>query len=124
MKNILIIEANSINARQYRSFFMQHGYSVYATSGAGEAVVLADKHKIDLVILELQLKGHGGVEFLHEFRSYKDFAQIPIILYTIVPPDRLPTDELKTSFGVRHILYKPTSSLKTLLHVVKQALSE
>ncbi len=85
----------------------------------------ADKTKPDLVILELQLIEHSGIEFLYEFRSYPEWQAIPVLVLSQVPPSefaasrQLMTDDL----GVRTYLYKPRTSLRQLLANVSEQLS-
>lgn len=117
---ILIIESDAVSARQYRDFFKLHTIEAQVVSGAAEAIEAADEQHFDAVVVELQLIGHGGVEFLYEFRSYVDFDDIPVILYTAVPPERLPIHELKSRFNVAEVLYKPTATLAKLHRIIQK----
>jgi len=123
MTNILLIEPNRILAQIYREAFEQKGYKVSLTHDAQNAISASDKQRPDIVILELQLIKHNGVEFLYELRSYADWQKIPVIINSIVPPSEFAQNEvLFKEIGVIKYLYKPKTSLSVLLRVVDQAL--
>jgi two-component system cell cycle response regulator DivK len=97
------------------------GYAVDWAAHAQDAVELADAHKPDLVLLELQLAGHNGIEFLYEFRSYSEWARVPIMLFTAVGPHAIGmTAELMEQFGIERCLYKPATTLKQLLRAIRE----
>lgn len=81
----------------------------------------ADTARPDAVIMELQLTGHNGLEFLHEFRSYPEWQDIPIVLLTNVPPGEFAGGRaaLMRQLGIRGYLYKPQADLRQLLCVVR-----
>jgi CheY-like chemotaxis protein len=85
----------------------------------------ADDINPDVVILELQLVQHSGAEFLYEFRSYPDWQNVPVIIYTQIPPTQFHDTFQDTcrQLGVSEYLYKPTTSLQALLLSVRQALA-
>ena len=96
--------------------------SVACATTAQTAVDAADKQRPDVVILELQLAAHSGVEFLHEFRSYPEWQSVPVIVQSGLPPAQLAEaqDSLRRDLGVRTILYKPRTTLQQLLRAVRE----
>lgn len=118
--NILVIEPDMVLARQYQQAFIAGGVDCFVASDAQTAVGLVDTKKPDAIVLELQLAGHSGVEFLHEFRSYEDWANIPLIVYSSVPEYALGVDaKVWRQFGVARYFYKPKTSLQQLVGAVK-----
>lgn len=118
--NVLIVEPDTVLARQYQNVFKAGGVQAFIAHDAQSAVAAVDKNKPDLVILELQLAGHSGIEFLHEFRSYEDWANIPVVIYSSVPEYILGVDKkVWQQFGVKRYFYKPKTSLQQLLGVAK-----
>lgn len=122
MKNILLIEPNTVLARLYSELLVQNGYEVTHVYGAQDGIEAADERTPNLVILELQLPGHSGVEFLHEFRSYIDWLRVPVIVHTMIPRKKLDevAEPLREQLGVGVILYKPQTSLAALLQKVRE----
>lgn len=123
MTHILLIEPDLLLARNYYDALKTAGYIVTAVPSAQAAILAADEAKPDAVIVELQLVGHSGVEFLYEFRSYADWQTVPLIVHTHVPPSEFAgaRDLLMKELGTHTYLYKPHTSLRKLLGAVHEA---
>jgi phosphoserine phosphatase RsbU/P len=124
MGRILLIEPDRVLAESYVRVLLHAGHEVQAAGGAQAAVMSADAILPDLVILELQLVEHSGIEFLYEFRSYPDWQDVPVIIQSNVPRREF-TDNwqlLREELGVREYLYKPRTTLGELLEAVNEHL--
>lgn len=121
MPHILLVEPDAVLAETYRTALEADGHRVSTASTAQYAISAADEHPPDMVILELYLVRHNGMEFLYEFRSYVDWQHVPIILLTQAPvtefADHWPL--LSTELGVKKYLYKPQTSIGTLLSSIR-----
>lgn len=123
--NVLIIEPDKILAKQYQKAFVHAGVDARVCGDAQSAVIAVDEKRPDVVVLELQLAGHSGVEFLHEFRSYEDWVDIPVIVHSSVPEYALGADKnVWKQLGVVRFFYKPKTSLQQLVGAVKSTLNE
>ena len=118
---IVLLEPDKVLADTYRDILMQAGHKVVMCASAQAAIFAADDLNPDLVIMELQLTGHSGIEFLYEFRSYDDWANVPAIVLTNVPAGEFDGcwDLLQEQLGVRAYHYKPLTNLRTLLRSVQ-----
>lgn len=124
MAQILLIEPDRLLARTYEQALTNDGHHVAVCAGAQDAIMAADKSRPDLVILELQLVEHSGIEFLYEFRSYSEWQEIPVLILSNVPPGEF-TDSwqiLGKELGIDVYLYKPRTSLRRLLSTVREQL--
>lgn len=123
MARILLIEPDRTLAKTYYAALQTAGHTVVVCSSAQAGIMAADKSKPDLVILELQLVGHSGIEFLYEFRSYADWQNIPLIVHTHVPPSEFAgaRNLLMRELGVSSYLYKPQTTLQKLIRSVVDA---
>lgn len=117
MAQILLIEPDHVLGETYRQAFLYFGDSVVICSSAQSAITAADTLQPDIVILELQLIEHSGIEFLYEFRSYPEWRDIPVIVLSTVPPAEFGSscDMLIKELGVSVYHYKPQTSLQGLL---------
>jgi len=117
---ILLIEPDTVLAGEYRKFFSQAGFVVDWSTNAKDAIELADQRQPSLVICEIQLVGHSGIEFLYEFRSYSDWQEIPVLVFTKVPQSEFSnsTDLLFQDLNVSTYLYKFNTSLSEVLSAV------
>lgn len=122
--HILIVEPDIRLGRTYADGLRARGYSVAHSTTAQDAVCEADAQQPDVVVLEIQLTKHSGIEFLYEFRSYADWQPVPVVVVSHVPPQEFAasSDILNRRLGVQAYHYKPQTSLRTLLHAVDRAL--
>ena len=124
MTNILLIEPNAVLAATYAKALTHAGHRVLHVTGGQAAVDAADAQTPDVLVMELQLPAHNGVEFLHEFRSYSDWQAVPVIVNTVLPPAALADIEplLKRDLGVSAVCYKPRTTLDDLVRLVREHL--
>lgn len=121
MSYILLIEPDKKLAATYEAMLRRAGHTVRWSAHAQDAIGLADAHKPDVVVLELQLASHNGVEFLYEFRSYPDWQRVPVVLLTLVQPYALNiTAEMMERLGIVRCLYKPATTLQQLRRAVDE----
>jgi len=120
--NVLLIEPDRLLADTYRLALEAVGHSVRMCAGAQSAIFCADEVTPDVVLLELQLVGHSGIEFLYEFRSYPEWQNIPVVIHSHVPAGELAGSwqVFKKHLGVSSYHYKPLTSLQKLIHVVQE----
>jgi DNA-binding response OmpR family regulator len=120
MARILLIEPDRVLAESYVQALLYAGHEVQAAGSAQAAIMSADAILPDLVILELQLVEHSGIEFLYEFRSYPDWQDVPVLIQTNVPKVEFQDswELLQEELGVKNYLYKPKTSLSELITAV------
>ncbi len=117
--HILLVEPDTLLADTYGQAFEAAGHTVAAVCSAQMAVHTADERQPDVVVLELQLPRHNGVEFLYEFRSYPEWLEVPVIIHSFTPPSEYASAAtLERELGVRRCLYKPETSLADLCAAV------
>jgi len=122
MSNVLLIEPNTLLAKSYIQALQHAGHKVAHATGAQAAIDAADKQLPDVVIVEIQLPQHSGIEFLHEFRSYPEWINVPVVVNTATSPARmmLAKKPLQRDLGVVDILYKPRTTLQDLVRVARE----
>lgn len=112
MANILIIEPNNIIAAQYRNYLVEKGHKAVVCRDVQAAILCADSKTPDIIILELLLKTHNGIEFLYELRSYSEWQDIPVIINSRLPSeDSGLTKEAIKQLGITEYFYKPETKL-------------
>lgn len=121
MAEVLLIEPDRLRARNVSQALMLQGYNVSSKQTGQGAVHAAELKTPDIIVMELQLANHNGLEFLYEFRSYPEWQSIPVILYTLVPPTILSNNkEIFDRLGVEGYLYKPLSKLRHIVTAVER----
>ncbi|HUC88072.1 MAG TPA: response regulator [Candidatus Binatia bacterium] len=123
MAQILLLEPDMVLSNTYAEALRRAGHKVGTASNAQTAIDVADEYSPDLVVMELQLSVHNGVEFLYEFRSYNEWQTTPVIVQSFVPPSEFKlTSGLWQQLGIVSYLYKPRTSLQQLLTTIEDQL--
>lgn len=124
MKRVLLIEPDRVLSETYSKYLKSMGLSVEVATNAQDAVNLADKNTPDLIIAEIQLVAHSGIEFLYEFRSYPEWQKIPVLILSIIPKQEFQDNWklLRSELNIKKYLYKPTIDLSELGNEVLKAL--
>lgn len=117
---ILLVEPNSLLASQYKEVLISSGHEVVWCSDGQVAILSLDKSSADLILMELILPSHSGVEFLYELRSYPEWKIIPVVILSRVSVEQSSLDDrtMKT-LGVLKYLYKPKTKLSDLSDIAK-----
>lgn len=117
---ILIIEPDRVLGATYQNALVGAGHTVILRRSGQLGLDALDDESPDLVVLELQLGLHNGIEFLYELRSQADWQHLPIIVHTInsnilQSNYRAALAQLK----VDQILYKSSTTLSQLVKAIE-----
>lgn len=107
MKTVLLVEDDRFLGDLYSATLEQAGFGVHRAVDAQSAVDILDEYGTDLILLDLMLPAHNGVEVLQEIQSYSDWQQIPVIILSSQHPAQGYDQKVWSKFGVRDYLYKP-----------------
>ena len=119
MARVLLLESDMLLAASVSQALQRRGHAVDWQVEPQAATNSTDRQKPDLIILDLLLAGRSGVEFLYELRSYPDWSDLPVIIYSDVSPAELATSlaGLK-DLNVAAFHHKPATSLAQLTQSV------
>lgn len=116
---ILLIEPDRHLAETLTLALQQDEYEIRVATDAQSGLDALDTFGPELVILELQLGKHNGIEFLYEQHSHVDWKNVPVIIHTFNQNAKDPQfQKAWKELGVKHILYKPHTSLAQLKKVI------
>jgi len=121
--NILVVESDKILGETIKSALEAFGYNVAWKRSAQTALDALDETVPDLIILEMQLGMHNGIEFLYEIASYPEWQDIPVIVHTInsKAQDKIFSASLE-QLKVKVVLYKPRTSTAQMVKAVNNLL--
>jgi len=120
MPGILLAEDNPADVYLIREALKEHGVdcAIETASDGREVLTLIDSagpnwHP-DLIILDLNLPRHDGIELLRKLRSTEELSRVPVVVLTSSdsPRDRATATEL----GATRYLSKP-SNLENFLEL-------
>lgn len=81
-KTVLIVEDNELNMKLFHDLLEAHGYDTIEARTGPEALKLADEHRPDLILMDIQLPEVSGLEVTQKLKKTPDLAQIPVIAVT------------------------------------------
>jgi two-component system, cell cycle response regulator DivK len=121
MTLILIVEDNEKNLKLVRDVLRVKGYATIEATTAEDAIALANEHKPDLILMDIQLPGMNGIDALRVLRADPATAGIPAIAVTasVMQQDR----NLITDAGFDGYVGKPIN-LKEFLDAVRTTLEQ
>jgi diguanylate cyclase (GGDEF)-like protein/PAS domain S-box-containing protein len=120
MATILIVDDHVLN-RQFLTVLLAYGgHHLLEAASDGEALILADAERPDLIIADVFMPNMNGHEFLARLRSVSGMAQTPVIFYTTANRQR-DAESIAAETGIRWILPKP-SDPAIILNTVSEAL--
>ncbi|MGB9823809.1 MAG: response regulator [Candidatus Hydrothermia bacterium] len=79
---ILLVDDEPDVRMVYGEMLKREGYNVITAENAEEALYKLSTEKIDLMILDIKMKGKSGLEVLETLEKEKKKKNIPVILFT------------------------------------------
>jgi len=123
MARILLIEPDRLLAKNITAAFKRAGHQTDWCVDAQAAINTADAATPDLVILDLLLSFHGGIEFLYELRSYPEWVELPVIIFSSLPSEEVNfASSAFVQLGVNYFLPKISTGLAQLVTAANQLL--
>ena len=81
-RRILVIEDHEDNRRILRDLLTPAGYELIEAVTGEEGVAMAETHRPDLILMDIQLPGLDGYEATRRIKGNPALRQIPIIAVT------------------------------------------
>lgn len=82
IETILIVEDNEVENIAVSELLLAHNIKSISAYSAEEAEKILGKYKVDCIILDLNLPGMKGYEWMAKIKSQKGLSEIPIIIYS------------------------------------------
>lgn len=121
--NILLIEPDQSLADIYKHM-MPKDETVFHVRNAQDAIDILDSNDVALVVTDMYLDAeHNGVEVLHELRSYEDWLEVPIIVISDIPQDRLAHVPWQR-YGVVSFVRKHTLTPQSMGRLIRSAVGQ
>jgi two-component system cell cycle response regulator DivK len=88
--HILVVDDDEKTRRFACDMLEQHGYATTRADSGEQALDFADRHVVDLVLLDIQMPGLDGIETFRRLRALAAWARVPVIAMTasVMPNER------------------------------------
>jgi CheY-like chemotaxis protein len=109
---ILIMDDNAGLIELYRRYLAGRGYQVLEAHSAEEAIAIAQKYSLKLVILDVMMPEQDGWEVLQRLRSAGPTKTVPVLICSV-----LDETEIASTLGASDYLHKPVTQDALLVKV-------
>ncbi len=117
---ILLAEDNEANINTISSYLRAKGYRILLAKNGQEAIDLAQLHRPDLILMDIQMPGMDGLEAIRQINANSELNSILIIALTALA---MPEDRQRClDAGAREYLAKPVR-LKELSQLIQALLA-
>lgn len=105
---VLLVEDNELNSRLIQKVLESGGMEVIVLDSAEEALHQMESIRPDLILLDLQLPGMSGYEFVNQYTHQNGAKQIPIVAISanVRPEDK----EKALEVGCAGFIEKPINT--------------
>jgi CheY-like chemotaxis protein len=121
-KNILLVEDNNKSRQVIKSTLSKEGFCVIEASDGIEAMKFIAEHKLDLIILDLYMKGIDGFKVLSVLKTNPKWKEIPVIICSA--DDTQEVKERVMNAGADDFLTKKGTSPSKLAQSAKTVLAK
>ena len=107
-KRILLCddELHILRAAEFK--FKRAGYDVTCATDGQEGWESIQECRPDIVVTDCQMPRLSGLGLAERIRNTPDTADLPVIMLT-AKGFELPSEELRSQYGIRHLMAKPFS---------------
>lgn len=120
-KRIILVEDDAAISSLYSEVLEDAGFTVSVAQTVHFARELINSKTPNLIILDILLPDQSGLEFLEYLRSQSKFAQLPVIILTVLPEEA--AFKKASELGIHGYLVKSEITPDVIVQHVKLALS-
>jgi len=113
---VLIVDDDPLMHQLYGRHLAQAGYQVVTAESGEQALELVEKERPQLIVMDVNMPGIGGVAALRELKAQPATRSIPVIVVTSVTEYHLCEKEART-VGATVFLTKPFGPAQLLAEI-------
>jgi len=120
-RRLLVIDDDRVIHTVLRAGLEKHGYKIHSAFDPIQAQMMVRQVRPDLIVLDITMPGGGGFEAFKRLQMMSTTSQIPILVYTSMPPGEV-TRKIPEGPTVAH-LPKP-SPPEAILSTIQKLLPD
>jgi len=120
--NILIVDDQYINRYLLEKILTGYGYSVFSAENGYDALEIAERTQLDLIISDILLPKMDGFQFCREIKNNLKLRNIPFVFYTAAYTEKKDQD-FAVSLGADRFIIKPTDPVE-FITIIRELLSD
>lgn len=119
---VLIVEDSPELAETLHDILTMHGYNALLALNGRDAIVLALEHHPDLIMLDIRLPDISGYTVFQKIRE--DSWGINAKIMILTASESIENISKNVNLPVEHILFKPNSSVASLVQRIEDRLRD
>lgn len=119
---ILVVEDMLTIREMLRSILVSANYKVITACDGLEAMELLTKHKVDLIVTDIQMPRMDGFKLIELLRSKKEYKELPIVITTSIETEEAKQEGLR--LGVDAYIVKSKFNQTKFLEIISRLLHE
>ena len=104
---ILVVDDEPVNLQVISNYLSLEGYAFHLASDGQEALILLQKHDIDLVLLDVMMPDLSGLDVCREIRRSRSLESLPVVFLSALSRPEERTEGL--ACGGNDYLLKPVT---------------
>ena len=117
---VLIVEPDITLAESYARVLYGE-FDITWCQSAADAIERLAHSTPDIVVLELALPGHNGIDIIYDLQSYEETKDIPIVVLSYLSPsDLMVNRKTLDDLSIHSFLYKPITRPRKLAEELKK----
>jgi len=118
--SVLVVEDDVLNSKLETTALQEGGYNVYAAQSIEDCLIMLERDKPDIIVLDRGLPDGDGAEFCTTLKKDPLFRSIPVIMLTgnVEAGDNMPgfgwsaDDYLAKPYDIEELLEKVNAVVK------------
>ena len=120
-KKILVADNEFHVAQVVAIKFRNNGFVVHIAENGKEALEMAIKHELDVIVADAEMPAMSGLDFVKKLRGSKAGVNVPVVMLT-ANGSKI-TEKVKQQLGISDCVSKPFSP-RELLQKVNEVLCQ
>jgi len=117
-KTILIVEDDPVLLKMYTEKFTFEGFGVLNAKDGEEALSVATKDNVDIILLDIMLPRMSGTDFLEKLRQDQKGKSLPVVALTNLAEEGEKQKALK--LGVKEYIVKAMQTPEQVVEKIKK----
>lgn len=122
MQKIAIIEDEAAIRRMYAFKLKYANFTIVEAGDGEEGLIVVEKERPDLILLDLRMPRMTGEEMLRELRDKKWGQEIPVVILTNISRDEAP--RTLWHLGISDFIVKSNATPQKIVECAERVLAE
>jgi DNA-binding response OmpR family regulator len=121
MKNILIVDDDTVFQKTMKDAFEAKEYTVVSALDGMEGMKKIEETKPDLILLDIMMPAMNGLQFLHKVNEKYGQGVVPVVITSNT--SSIDNISAGVSMGIRSYIVKSNESVKNIVDAAIKILS-